>query len=127
MAKGFELSRSEDDVRQSQNRVNNRVTSDSNSNRSQSENCSLNSESNAINVNLNSIYPSITTMPTTRSQPSLGETEAVARELFTQFTRDQFTNEGLTPLEIEEQFQQLRFSFNSILLLFYYYFYRYLI
>jgi len=66
-------------------------------------------------------------MPTVRSQPSLDETEAVARELFTQFTRDQFTNEGLTPLEIEEQFQQLRYSFNSNVLLFYYYFYRYLI
>jgi hypothetical protein len=113
MAKAFELSRSEDNRRQSENRVNNRVTTDSdsnsNSNRSQSENCSLNSELNAINANLNSIYSSITTMPTIRSQPSLDETEAVARELFTQFTRDQFTNEGLTQSEIEEQFQQLKY------------------
>jgi hypothetical protein len=111
MAKAFELSRSEDNRRQSENRVDNRVItdSDSNSNRSQSENCSLNSELNAINANLNSIYSSITTMPTIRSQPSLDETEAVARELFTQFTRDQFTNEGLTQSEIEEQFQQLKY------------------
>ena len=45
-------------------------------------------------------------MPTIRCEPSIGETEAVARELFTQFTREQFTSEGITSPEIDEQLQE---------------------
>jgi len=128
MAKGFD--KSVQNERQSvcssrlpQNRVNSCATNqtDVNSNRSQSEDCSIidnintidiNSNSNVINENFLTSFPSLTVMPTTRSQPSLDETEAVARELFTQFTREQFTYEGISQSEIDQQLQQFRPSFN---------------
>ncbi|CAG2169894.1 unnamed protein product [Oppiella nova] len=44
---------------------------------------------------------------TISSEPSLVETEAVARELFTQFTREQLTHEGISPSEFDQQIQEL--------------------
>lgn len=109
MAKGFEnrvedkrhsvcSSRVPPNRRQSANSC---VATDINSNQSEAE---VNTASSVIN-------PLLTIMPTVRSQPSLHETEAVARELFTQFTREQLHSEGISFSTIDEQLQQFTYLF----------------
>lgn len=110
MAKGFESSlennrQSVCSSRVPSNRVNNCVTTDINDNRSESNINSL--TDNIINSSEQSFNGLVRRMPTIRSQPSLIETEAVARELFTQFTREQLTHEGLNQSDIDQHLQQL--------------------
>ena len=47
-------------------------------------------------------------MPTIRCEPTIGETEAVAAELFAQFAREQLDREGICDPDIDQQLQELR-------------------
>lgn len=46
-------------------------------------------------------------MPTVRHFPSMAETEAIARELFTQFTRERLIHEEVNQAVIEEEFEYI--------------------